>query len=457
MHEHIEGTLTGDDVKRHVLHTFEVPAGAHQLTVRLRFEPWEVNGLRNMLCLSLFDPTGFRGAGHRGGAEHEIHITEWEATPGYRPGALPPGQWTVEIDTHRIVPGTPCRYRLDITVENTSAPQSEAAPRDQHPRVTPERGPGWYRGDLHAHSIHSDGRWDVVGLVTAARAFGLDFVTLTDHNTITGIEEMEQASSPDLLTLVGMELTTFWGHALSLGTRHWIDWRVQLNGRAMADIVREVTDAGGLFIIAHPGIPGDPICTGCTWQYTDVMPGPARVVEVWNGPWIDHGGNEQSLMLWYEWLNQGHRLAATSGTDAHGPVEGEGMGDLIRYVGFNVVYADELSEEAILAAVARGHLYLSAGPRLGLEGRTPAGEHAMMGDVLHGPEAEITADWADCPANARMRLIANGEAMAEWEPGPEGRRQWRLSSAEVRWCLIELRDEHGQMLALTNPIFLEAS
>ena len=36
------------------------------------------------------------------------------------------------------------------------------------------------------------------------------------------------------------------------------------------------------------------------------------------------------------------------------------------HYGFDVVYADDLSEQAILSAVRAGHLYLSAAPRLEL-------------------------------------------------------------------------------------------
>ena len=49
-----------------------------------------------------------------------------------------------------------------------------------------------------------------------------------------------------------------------------------------------------------------------------MMPGDARVVEVWNGPWGCDSNNEKALTLWYDWLNQGLRLAATAGTDTHG-------------------------------------------------------------------------------------------------------------------------------------------
>ena len=51
------------------------------------------------------------------------------------------------------------------------------------PPPAPARGAGWYRGDLHVHTVHSDGQYEVSQLVAAAHASGLDFIVSTDHNT----------------------------------------------------------------------------------------------------------------------------------------------------------------------------------------------------------------------------------------------------------------------------------
>lgn len=154
------------------------------------------------------------------------------------------------------------------------------------------------------------------------------------------------------------------------------------------------------------------------------------------------------MATWYSWLNQGHRLTATAGTDAHGPHHYKAR------AGFNVVYAKALSQQAILEAIARGHLYLSAGPRLELSARTPAGDEATMGDTLHSDLAAFAARWEDGPRRARLRVIADGELLLEREAAPDGEETWTLSASQARWCLAELRDASGRMLALTNPIFL---
>ena len=49
-------------------------------------------------------------------------------------------------------------------------------------RVT-GRGRGWYRGDCHLHTVHSDGPRTLAELAALARATGLDFINSTEHNT----------------------------------------------------------------------------------------------------------------------------------------------------------------------------------------------------------------------------------------------------------------------------------
>lgn len=443
MHTAFEGVLTERDWKRHISHPFEVPAGATRLFIRLRFDPPIIDGVKHMLCLSLFDPAGFRGAGHRSGAQHDVVIDAANATPGYIPGSLPSGLWDAVIDTHMVAPGAPCRYTLEI--HTTDEPVAEPAPLPTVPLVrTPGRG--WRRGDLHAHTIHSDGDWDIPDLLAAARARQLDFVTLTDHNTISQLRNIDVLTTDDLLVMGGMELTTFWGHALSLGTRRWIDWRIRPGERSMPQIAAEIEKEGGLFVIAHPLAPGDPYCTGCDWRYVEMMPGAAHAVEVWNGLWNGDSNNEAALALWYEWLNWGLHLTATAGTDAHGQALPEAR------PGFNVVYAARRDEAAILRAVAHGRLYLSSGPALELTGMS-GDVNVMIGGMLPRGRATIHAHWRDVPANARLRLIANGAQLSEDIATPAGERTWDLDEGAAQWCVAEIRAANGELLAVTNPIY----
>jgi hypothetical protein len=447
IHFTIERTLTELDWRQNLPFPFQVPGGVTHLTVQFEYTPHKLGGFVNLLTLTLFDPSGWRGTGLRHGDHHEVVVGVDGATPGYLPGPVQPGEWSVEVDTHMIMPGPPCVLKL--TVHGDDEPVGPLAPQPVDGK-TASRGPGWYRGDLHGHSRHSDAVWDIPDLLAFARAHALDFTALTDHNTVAGLAEMRARTVDDLLTVGGMELTTFRGHALALGVHNWVDWRVRPGLRSMATVAAEVNAQGGLFIIAHPECGGDPFCTGCEWRHPDMLPGLANAVEVWNMDWLSECSNEAALSRAYDWLNHGSRFALTAGADNHGELP-----DLL--YGYNVVYAEDLSETEILRAIRAGHLYLSAGPRLDL--RAQAGlQVGMMGDSLRaraGETIQLHGVWSDCHAEDCLALMVDGEVRENLPVGNRERGAWELSGGHAHWCLLSLRDAQGSLLALTNPIFFD--
>jgi hypothetical protein len=193
--------------------------------------------------------------------------------------------------------------------------------------------------------------------------------------------------------------------------------------------------------------PDEPFCSGCHWQFEEARPGVALGVEVWNGGW--HVFNEEGLQQYYVWLNQWHRLVATSGTDIHGPPSA----GVNRRAGFNVVYADELSEAAILSAIRQGHSYISAGPELRFNAQTEAGASAMMGDLLPAEAVTLTATWDGAHEGDILRLIVDGQVKEQMPVGALGEQTWHFEAGALKWANIELRDSVGEMWALTNPIF----
>ena len=438
----LDGTLTSTQSKQHIPHAFTMPEGTTRLFIKLEYHPKCATGQNhnNMLCLTLFDPETCRGARHNN-PDQSLSITQYTATPGYTAGKLQAGIWTIFIDTHRILPPEIIHYTLEIEF---SSDVINATPAFQK-TPTKYRGAGWYRGDLHSHTLHSDARWDVPDLVKYAHDYKLDFVTLTDHNTVSALAQLDSLASDDLLTMGGSELTTYYGHALALGVREWQEWRIG-TGISMVNIAEQVKDKGGIFIIAHPKSIGDPECTGCDWNYVDMLPGAARHIEIWNGPWAGDSGNEKALQLWYQWLNQGYRMVATTGTDSHGPMKDPNPG-------FNHIYAEDLSEKAILNAIKQGHLYVSSGPRLELSASNEALEQVMMGDLITSNKIHCSLNFSKCSRQHKLSIIVNGETFQTHAVTDDGILEWQLPS-QAKWCIVELRNEQGDIAAITNPIFV---
>ena len=159
-----DGCLGVEDMARHIPHVFDVPEGCTRIAIRFDHAPKHpgVGEIPHQLSLSLFDPGAGRGTRHNN-ADQTIVLSPDRASPGYLPGPLTPGQWCVFVDTHRILPPGGVRYRLTVELSDDAGDLPAPAPIPLVRRTAP-RGPGWYRGDLHAHSLHSDARWPAADL-----------------------------------------------------------------------------------------------------------------------------------------------------------------------------------------------------------------------------------------------------------------------------------------------------
>ena len=87
-----------------------------------------------------------------------------DATPGYIHGPMPAGTWNVILGLYKVPPQG-ADVILTITLDSshrTLAPQPA--------RTFPVRqGRGWYKGDLHCHTFHSDAAGSPETLHAAAR------------------------------------------------------------------------------------------------------------------------------------------------------------------------------------------------------------------------------------------------------------------------------------------------
>lgn len=67
------------------------------------------------------------------------------------------------------------------------------------------------RIDLHVHTTASDGLLEPVALVQAVRAAQVQVFSVTDHDTVDGLDEAERAAASAGLTLVpGIEISAYW-------------------------------------------------------------------------------------------------------------------------------------------------------------------------------------------------------------------------------------------------------
>ena len=445
------GALTRADRKSYRPHVFTVPPGSGALRIEFRYDRGG-DDPHSLMTLQLFDPCGFRGAGHRFAPRQVLEIGERRATPGFVPGAIRPGKWTLEVDVHSVISrpdGQPNTYTLRVDAADGVDDSATVALPIGGP-VTPASGQRrWLRGELHLHSEHSDGRWTTGEMAALSRGRNLDFMFLTDHNTTTGVDVLRAQVGDAVAVLPGIELTTYAGHALALGADRWVDWRTGHEGRTANDMARSVRDAGSFLVIAHPDAPPDDVCTGCRWTHHDFDPALADAVEVWGGLWNGpEERNQGCLDLWREWLNGGRRLTATGATDAHRPEDWEGD------VPLTYVQADSTSLTSILEALRAGRTYVSSGPSLEIRATGDHGPVASGGEsVKRAAAREIEVVCADTP-DAELRLVGSQGTFAKARLAANGRLAATPREGDT-WCCAELWNRGGDtMLAVTSPIYL---
>ncbi|MBO0820696.1 MAG: PHP domain-containing protein, partial [Nocardiopsaceae bacterium] len=152
----------------------EVSPGPAALRVTLEYE--RAGAVLDLGCLG---PSGFRG--WSGGAREEFVIGAGAATPGYLPGEIEPGLWQVFLGLHQV-PGDGVRYRVTAeTLPGGWAADEHVAPIVPAGRPAPRdlpAGPGrrWLAGDLHSHTVHSDGALTVPEVAALAVSRGLEFL-----------------------------------------------------------------------------------------------------------------------------------------------------------------------------------------------------------------------------------------------------------------------------------------
>jgi len=150
----LRGSLTGQDNQTWQLVPFDVPAGTTRITVDFDYTTREA---RTTIDLGLLGPDGFRGQdgfrGWSGGNKRTFTVSATDATPSYLPVAIRPGRWNLLLGIPNIRPDTKAEYTAGVRFEHAGT-YGAALVRSE---PTVRAAPGWYRGDLHMHTAHSDG------------------------------------------------------------------------------------------------------------------------------------------------------------------------------------------------------------------------------------------------------------------------------------------------------------
>ena len=326
------GRWTPQDRAASVWHylAFDVPPGCPGVRVDLAFDR-----AAGVLDLGLIDPAGWRG--WSGGARDHVLIGPTSATPGYLNRGVPAGQWQVVIGLHRLAP-VGVDYELTVTAEavEVAPPEPVAVPERRPRRALPSvDGLSWLAGDLHAHTVHSDGALSIDELAALAAGNGLDFLAVTDHNTVSHHEFLPAASARyGVALLPGQEVTTADGHANAFGDIGWIDFREPADAWLRGGAAR------------RPAVDQPPVARRLRLAARVVDEAP--LAEVWHSSWLDR--RDGGPLAW--WLAAGYPTPV-GGSDWHRPGNDAAPGTPTTWVA--------CADGDVLAGLAAGRTAISAG------------------------------------------------------------------------------------------------
>ena len=485
----LEGHIPGEMARRdpYVYLPFQVPVGARRIEVAYSYgEPATAPfGAGNSVDIGLFDSRGrdFLGAegfrGWSGTARREFFVAEDDATPGYIKGALFPGEWNVILGCAQLEPAG-VRYSVDVKVvtdppRDTLTRSETSALREARESFEYLRTSGgsatsvasaavavhgqgrWLKGDLHCHTLHSDGANTVGEMVEHAIELGLDFLAITDHNTNTHHAEMDalvRRGGGGIVLIPGEEVTTYWGHANTWGLREWVEFRCY-NEETMRGVLDYLTRRGAMLSINHAK------CIGPPWLFKGWEGFPA--MEVWQAPWRFY--NFESLEKWDGLLQRGERVVAVGGSDVHSippaaPRHPHGLAEPTTWV-----YASEASEGGVLSAIRAGRTYVADSPGSPMRVVLLADEDGdgrfekMMGDEVSPRRVRFRAE-VTAGREKRLWVVTDAGAL-DIVPSEQDDAvvEFTVDMGRHKYVRLELRGfrgrpERGEVVwALSNPIW----
>lgn len=195
-----------------------------------------------------------------------------------------------------------------------------------------------YKGCFHIHSAYSDGGGTLEEIMVAARESDLDFVVVTDHNTLKPLQEGKEGWYENSLLLIGAELSLDAGHFIVLDVPPDFEWdRHDAQGT-----IDRVNAVGGFGIVAHPdsqtswknwdvtGYKGMELTNLCSLFHQQSKDRPQRLLlDFARGYFKDTKramkrvmsvASDGSLERWSRMLHD-QRPVGIGGTDAHGVVD----------------------------------------------------------------------------------------------------------------------------------------
>lgn len=305
-----------------------------------------------------------------------------------------------------------------------------------------------YIGNIHIHSIHSDGAKSYAEIAEIAARTGLDFICINDHDYVqNSLNITEEGFYGNLLVLIGLEIGKRHHHYLAFN----LETMVRSDNLEPQEVIDKVNKQGGFGFIAHPFEKGMPFYEGsiaytwndlsvegftglCIWNFASRWK--ERIKTVFHGVFFLtfkslalKGPSRETISLWDK-LCQQRKVAAIGGSDAHGsgfiwgPIKIVPLSYdfLLRTINIHVflnrvILKDPVrAKQDIYEAIREGRLFIANDklyPAKGFKFYFIAddGSDLFMGEEIHFQEGSLVVE---LPGKGEARLFRDGTRVDTW-------------------------------------------
>ena len=325
-----------------------------------------------------------------------------------------------------------------------------------------------YVGVIHIHTKYSDGAGTFEEIARIANSQHLDYLVVTDHNTLKPLRDGKQGWHGMTLVLVGMEISTRGGHYVAMNVTEEIN-RDKLDTQQIID---EVNRQGGLGFIAHPYFKKR--------RWTDWSVHGMAGIEAYNVAHDTLDENKMRLVMWtfgmpvepfyasildrpYDPLNKWDQMIAR-----HGRLTGIGSSDAhevrvmgLKFAPYEIMFqlirthvllpTDTLTDQGVYQALRDGHAYFAIELFTPAKGFFFAAQQedrivGIMGDEIPwvpGLHLAVTL-----PAPAQLTLMRDGQPVATITT-----QRWTVPVETPGTYRVEAT-RHDKPWIFSNPIYV---
>ena len=291
----------------------------------------------------------------------------------------------------------------------------------------------WLKGNLHTHTLESDGDSAPQEVAVWYRDHGYDFLFLTDHDKITRIE-----APAGLVLIPGEEVTDRLPskplHVNALGLERVVKPQ---GGTTPVEVLQRNIDAvraaGGLPLVNHPNF-------GWAFGAEELLQlRGVSLLEIASGhPYVNAQGPPSVEGMWDALLTAEKRVYGVAVDDMHHLKRVWDTDVVLPGKAWVMVRSETRDAKAIVDALARGEFYASTGVALD--------EYAATdGELFVRARVQNLARY-------RVQFIGRGGRVLQESAGPSACYSIRGDERYVRAKVI---DSNGRM-AWTQPVFLTA-